>query len=176
MTLSDLASIGSLVSGLAVLVSLVYLNIQTRQSSKHTRALIQQGRSALWAELPLRYAQDPVLSDLRLRADIDALALDRTEIFRYRQSMFSDFYFWEDQFYQRRDGLLDDDRFAGTARVIEIRFHSPAVRHSWKQARNAFGKDYQSFMDDILRRTPVTARRADPLEAWKAGIEAELGA
>jgi hypothetical protein len=31
MTLSDLASIGSLVSGTAVLVSLVYLSLQNRQ-------------------------------------------------------------------------------------------------------------------------------------------------
>jgi len=53
MTLSDLASIGSLVSGIAVLVSLVYLAQQTRQNSKHTRALIQQGRAIQSADMPL---------------------------------------------------------------------------------------------------------------------------
>src|SRR5215469_17016584 len=38
MTLSDLASIGSFVSGIAVLVSLVYLAIQVRQNTRNLRA------------------------------------------------------------------------------------------------------------------------------------------
>ena len=44
MSLSDLAAIGSLISGVAVLISLIYLARQMRQNTKHTRALIQQGR------------------------------------------------------------------------------------------------------------------------------------
>jgi hypothetical protein len=43
MTLSDLASIGSLVSGVAVLVSLVYLSSQVRQTEKNQRALMESG-------------------------------------------------------------------------------------------------------------------------------------
>lgn len=46
MTLSDLASIGSLVSGVAVLVSLFYLNLQVRQTERNQRALINQGAMA----------------------------------------------------------------------------------------------------------------------------------
>ena len=34
MTLSDLASIGSLISGIAVLISLIYLSLQVRQAEK----------------------------------------------------------------------------------------------------------------------------------------------
>jgi len=44
MTLSDLASLGSLISSVAVLVSLTYLAYQIRQSTKRTRALIQSAR------------------------------------------------------------------------------------------------------------------------------------
>lgn len=44
MTLSDLASLGILISSVAVLVSLTYLAYQIRQSTKHTRALIQLAR------------------------------------------------------------------------------------------------------------------------------------
>ena len=45
MSLSDLAAIATVISGLAVLGSMIYLAQQTRQNSKHTRALIQQGRA-----------------------------------------------------------------------------------------------------------------------------------
>ena len=50
MSLSDLASIGSLVSGMAVLVSLIFLYIQLReihsqvlQAEKNQRAMMNQG-------------------------------------------------------------------------------------------------------------------------------------
>ena len=61
MSLSDLASIGSLVSGVAVLVSLIYLSQQTRQNTKHSRALIQQGRSLGSQDYLVQQALDPSL-------------------------------------------------------------------------------------------------------------------
>ena len=57
MSLSDLASIGSLISGVAVLVSLVYLSLQIRQNARHSQALIQQGRAARIADTALRLAE-----------------------------------------------------------------------------------------------------------------------
>jgi hypothetical protein len=44
MTLSDLASVASILSSAAVAVSLVYLGVQAHQNAKHTRALIQSSR------------------------------------------------------------------------------------------------------------------------------------
>ncbi len=46
MSLSEIASIASAVSGLAATVSLIYVGIQIRQNVHHTRALIQQGTAA----------------------------------------------------------------------------------------------------------------------------------
>ncbi len=43
MSLSDLASIGSFVSGLAIVTTLVFLLIQVRQTEKNQRALLNQG-------------------------------------------------------------------------------------------------------------------------------------
>ena len=44
MTLSDLASIGSLVSGAAVLGSLIYLALQVRQTDRNQMAAIRHSR------------------------------------------------------------------------------------------------------------------------------------
>jgi hypothetical protein len=46
MTLADFASFGTALSGAAVTASLIYLAIQTNQSTRHTRALIHQGSAA----------------------------------------------------------------------------------------------------------------------------------
>ena len=53
MNLSDLSSIASLVSGIAVVVSLVYLAQQIRQNTKHSQALIQQAVDAQFGHAAL---------------------------------------------------------------------------------------------------------------------------
>ena len=45
MSLSDLASLGSFVSGVAVLISLIYLALQVRQTEKNQQSLMQQGQA-----------------------------------------------------------------------------------------------------------------------------------
>jgi hypothetical protein len=47
MSLSEIASVATAVTGLAVTVSLIYVAFQTRQSVRHTRTLIQQRTAAI---------------------------------------------------------------------------------------------------------------------------------
>ncbi len=51
MTLSDLASVGGVISGVTVSVSLVYLGLQMRQNAWRSQALIQQGRASRTVEI-----------------------------------------------------------------------------------------------------------------------------
>jgi hypothetical protein len=46
MSLSDLAALGSFVSGVAVMVTLIFLLLQMRQANRNQRALMQRMRSA----------------------------------------------------------------------------------------------------------------------------------
>src|SRR5665213_3244937 len=101
MTLSDLASIGSLVSGVAVLVSLIYLAQQTRQNSRHTRALIQQGRASQGqAGIVQWIATDPSTAEVYLRGCEGDITMDRVQFIRFIYMMISAFFAWEDSFYQ----------------------------------------------------------------------------
>ena len=45
MSLSDLAAIGSFVSGIAVFFSFFFLALQLRQANRDQKALMQQGRT-----------------------------------------------------------------------------------------------------------------------------------
>jgi hypothetical protein len=47
MILTDLTSLASLVSSVAVLVSLLFIGLQLRQSNRNQRSLMQQGRSVM---------------------------------------------------------------------------------------------------------------------------------
>ena len=61
MTLSDLASIGSLVSGAAVLGSLIYLALQVRQTDRNQMAAIRHSRVTRAVDVLMAHA-DPSLA------------------------------------------------------------------------------------------------------------------
>jgi hypothetical protein len=67
MSLSDLASLGSFVSGFAVLVTLVLLLLQMRQSNQNQRALMSQGNIDRIGNI-LRWLAEPHIADLDFRA------------------------------------------------------------------------------------------------------------
>jgi hypothetical protein len=59
VSLSDLASIGSFVSALAVVVTLAFLLIQTRQTNRNQQSLMQQARTERTVGLRLNQTEPP---------------------------------------------------------------------------------------------------------------------
>src|SRR5476649_1288792 len=114
MSLSDLAALGSFVSGVAVVTSLVFLYFQVRQVSEQVRqaernqqAAIRQGRTTRIVEMMLAI-MDPAIAEAMMKvargdADITALQLEQ-----YRRYMIASLNHFEDSFYQHEEGLLND--------------------------------------------------------------------
>jgi hypothetical protein len=175
VTLSDLASIGSVASAVAVIVSLLYVAQQTRQNTRHTRALIQQGRAVQSTENPLRWAENETLADLYIRGNAGDRSLTRVEVMRYSMLIVSVFWYFEDQFHQHRDGLVADDRFEGSLATLAINLRWPGFRACWRQNRYLYGAAFRTFMDDILARAVLEAP-PDPAAAWNAALDAERAA
>jgi hypothetical protein len=173
MTLSDLASIGTLISGLAVLASLIYLGLQVRQNTNHSRALIQQGRAARNAEFNLRLAEfdfsdgidkcfagDPDVSDRDLRR---YLFLTRANVLSF-----------EDSFLQHREGLMEGPAFEHFQRVVQIAMHGHGFRAAWKLMRPTFGSDFGAYMDKLASEA-VGRIAPSQLALWKVAIDETAG-
>jgi hypothetical protein len=128
MTLSDLASIGSLVSGVAVLVSLVYLAQQIRQAAKHTRAQIQQGRTQRITEQQLAFADAGLSAAWIAASGLDATP-DAVRERQFRLQCIVLYVGWDDTLAQYRDGLISEDQFARFRRQMIVMLQaSPAAR------------------------------------------------
>jgi hypothetical protein len=170
MTLSDLASIGSLVSGLAVLVSLVYLSQQTRQNARHTRALIQQGRSDQYMSYSNTLATDPAMAEVFVRGSAGDTTMSDQQILSYFFLTISAIYSMEDLVHQHKDGLIDEDRHTALLAIAKRRLQSPGFRAVWQTARADHGPDYQEFIDTLIRDNPLTPP-ANIVANWKAALE-----
>jgi hypothetical protein len=157
MTLSDLAALGSFVSGVAVLVSLVFLwfqlrqmNEQVRQSERNQRAQIRQTHSMRISENFLRRVDH---ADLWVKTYKEEPLTD-AEIYQVFQATSAVWFHIEDSYYQHRDGLLDEA--AGQANLTGLKFamQLPQFRAAWPFIRpSTIGTDFVSVVDKMMAET-----------------------
>ena len=172
MSLADLASLGSFVSGVAVVVSLLYLGMQVRQAEKNQRALIQQGRAARLADIQLRLAEPSLAATYNKATRGEELSV--AEIAQFRHSVRAIMVGVEDVFFQHRDGLLPRAAFESTTQSLRTTMASPGRRAMWTLQRNLFERDFQAYIDAIVRETPLS-RPGDDQAEWNAAVASELG-
>jgi hypothetical protein len=165
MSLTDLASIGSLASGIAVLFSLLFVGVQIRQSNRNQRSLMQQGRSARNVELLLRLTE-PRLSGIMARILAGDDVTDE-EFISYYGFAAAVFWSYEDSFLQLNDGMLDPKAWDSDVLTLRGLLSNPAYRAVWRTVRDSIGGDYKAFIDQVAaearksapRRAPTTLRQ-----------------
>jgi hypothetical protein len=171
MSLSDLASLGSFVSGVAVLISLVYLALQVRQAEKNQRAMIQQGRADRDADQALRLAE-PALGTIWAKGVVAPENLSSVEIDLFMQACIASFLSAEDSFLQHRAGLLDQSAYGAFVTGWEFKARLPGIRVAWQGAKHLYGAQFVTFMDELTRRAPPSlwSSEAAKLDHWRATV------
>ena len=167
MTLSDLASLGSFASGIAVLVSLIYLSFQIRQNTLHQRASMQQGRAAREVDLIMRTAE-PGMAGVMMRGRAGDASLDPAELEQFLRVATAMFMNFEDGYLQARSGMLDPRSVASDDEALRkhILPHL-GFRTAWTMRASGMQPDFRAHIDQLLRDTPISHER-DRIATWKA--------
>ena len=178
MSLSELAEIGSFISGVAILTSLIFLYFQLRQikhqvkqAEKNQQSAIRQGRATRTVGIVLTGAK-PSLADAFVKGNSGMEDISLTQLAQYSAVCRATFINCEDTYYQHKDGLLDEAAFAGFVAGMKGSFLNPGYRAQWKNARRNYGIEYVEFMDKLVAETPVLAP-ADLLARWRTDVAAE---
>jgi hypothetical protein len=172
MSLSDLASLGSFVSGFAVLISLIYLSLQVRQTKRNQQIAIRHSRATRIVELQLALA-NPGVADAWLHGSGSPQEITQTELSQYINLCRALFFHFEDSFYQREEGLLNDDAFETVVAGARLSARSPGWRAAWRMARPNFGGPFLAFMDAVVAASAVEPPVDVSLEAWKIAFSSE---
>jgi hypothetical protein len=171
MTLSDIASIGSLISGTAVLGSLVYLSVQVRQTERNQQASIRQGRINRAVELVTARMVPAVAGAVSSGLEGDQnLTAEQLALF----VSYVDGYFLhaEDTYYQHEVGLLNEAAFDTFATYQRVAFTQCGMRVQWKRQRVYYAGAYLRFMDALLAEATIAPAR-NALTDWQADVLAE---
>lgn len=149
MSLTEVSTAASILSSLAVAASLIYLALQTHQNAKHSRALVNQGRLALIANLSLKATDADVAAAL-----LKPVGVTPTEE-NIRQAQFGYWVAaanvgWMDSFAQHERGLLDDDVYLTFRRTLANILNQPEARTMWENYLRVPGTKYAAFVDDVI--------------------------
>src|SRR5579863_8644795 len=159
MTLSDLASIGSLVSGVAVLISLLYLALQIRQAEKNQRALMNQGAVARSVG-SLALGAQPDLGDLLARATGGETEFSSGEAYQLHMMLRISLLSLQDNFVQHRAGLVDQITYDNLQVASRTMLSRAVFRAIWNDTRLSFAPELRKLVDSIIAETPL----AEPLD------------
>jgi hypothetical protein len=174
MTLSDLASIGGFVSGMAVVITLILLLIQMKQANVNQRALMQQMRSARTIDTLLKVS-DRYISETVCAAWKSGTDLSESQILSYLQAMAATLFNWEDSFLQMKGGTLDATVFESDKDALRICASIPAFRVAWRMNRQNYCSGFRELGDSILDKVKV-APTPDLKSIWASMMAEELAA
>jgi len=176
MSLSDLASLGSFVSGVAVLISLVFLyfqlrqvNAQVRQAERNQRALLQHGRAGRAADTNFELANR---AELLSRVALGDRAVTGDDFRRFHYVSQAIFFGFEDTYYHHCQGMLDDASFESSLASMRAWLAMPGSRAWWRTTREWREPGFRAVVDALEEAAPL-GPRADIVVVWKEELARE---
>jgi hypothetical protein len=164
MTLSDLASLGSFVSGVAVLVSLAFLYYQLRQigaqmkqAEKNQRAMMTQGavgRSVAQTNWIGEHAALFVKVGAAPETLTDAETL---QIIAYVRTLVLNF---QDYHHQHEGGLIDAMGYNMAVGAVRYWLSIPALRAVYLD-RAVFAPDVRQLIDRVIKGAPLLKHESE---------------
>lgn len=140
-----------LLGAIGVIVSLVYLASQIRQSSTVNRLTLQENYIAGLTDIFVSISADRELNRIwRLGNSTDEMSdEDRERLGMIYHSLFQRFELvWE-------SGQLDSPTGRRTRRLIDRSVRSPATQSWWSRQRELYDSSFVEYVDDRMRRAQV---------------------
>ena len=171
MTLHDLADLGSLVNGLAILASLVFLGVQVRHGLRVQKAAMHQARVERVTNVSLTLVQPPI-SEVLAKAASGAADFSAGEVMQLFHIVRIQVLALDDAFWQADAGFLDAQSLETTVLTMKRLMANPVWRTAWHLVRPQVAPVLRTRIEQIVKETPLAPPK-DWALAWKeayAGI------
>jgi len=163
MNWTKLSAISEILSSVAILVTLIYLAIQTQQNADAIQASTRQAILEADQQLLLSTMEDQELQVIRYKPELTddekiQLGVWLIAFIRMRENNWS----------QYQNGVLDEATWYSYRSSIVAGLSSAKARTWWQKYavnRGAFDSEFMSMVDELLANTPVQ-KRSPLIEAF----------
>jgi hypothetical protein len=156
VTLNELGSLGEFISGLAVVVTLVYLALQIRHNTRAVRSSMHQDMVESTLRIAESVSDNPDVGRIVLKANEDYDGLTKEEFVRfeaYAERVFGNF---ESVFYSYRNSMIEQDLWESWEASYLADISRTAMRRFWHEDRPMHLRDYMEFIDQFYRKNPAS--------------------
>ena len=148
----------ALLANIGVIVSLVFVGEQVRQSAQATRtATIFELKNA-WLDVNLALATNPdlamALTDVNASGWEASASVSKIQVGAFYRSMIHN---WSTGYYQYRQGTLDDEQWAPYLRQMKIDARDPVMRRIWSDWRFIYDDEFQALVDGYMAKAANAA-------------------
>lgn len=154
MSLTDVASLASVLSSLAVCGSLIYLALQVRQTDRNQRTVLQQATSALNVESLWKFgeAHNVALIAKVWNGESEFSQSEATQLaYLMRATMFG----LQDQFLLNNRSLVDARQVATHELGVRRILGAPAFRALWVASRGGYAPQFAAYVDALIADAPL---------------------
>ena len=142
------SAVAGMLAAIFVGVTVVYLALQVKASTKATHSQTYQLATSALAEMAGIIGRDTQLARIFRIGMVDPSALNEDEFTQFGYLGISLFRRFENVFFQYQSGMIDEDFWVGHRDNILWFFHRPGTQIWWKDRRFAFSKRFREFLDD----------------------------
>jgi len=168
MSIQDWGAIGELVSGIAIVVSLIYVGVQLRQGTQATRVGASQAFVTSHCAMtgPI-YGYGSDFRDLYWRGLGGLANLQGSELAAFGAWMGSLMRMQESFYFQWKAHAFEDPMWSGWMRQYRDLFGYPGIQEVWALRRNQFSPEFCEFVEGEM-----IGRASTPLYAADEGVHA----
>ena len=155
MTLTDYSAVADLLAAFGVIVSLLYVGYQVKETRKAVRAATAQARTDLGVQLiSARWTSN--IADLLMTSVDDPESLSKADKFKLKGFFTAHVRHCMNMFYQQQEGLLDEFWSHGVARVTVYWIRNyPFMVDEWKSIQKTLPPEFVKFINDELEKNPT---------------------
>jgi hypothetical protein len=149
--LSQLADLSTIIEAIAVVVTLIALFFQLRQTNKIARTTAYQNLCDTYNQFICTVVQSEQLSDLFYRTGrLKPETLDATQEAQFFFVATLYFGFHENLFIQKQNGILPRELYQGWKSALKYNLQTPGFEAYWKREKREYVPSFRVYVDDCL--------------------------
>lgn len=148
--LERLGSLASVISALAVVVSVIYAAVQIRHNTRAVTSSAFQQVVNSFAQISFEIAKDRELASLYIRGGRDFNSLDEVERAQYSLMLLSFLRRAENVLFQSTSHVLNGEHWSGIRTSIKTILDPPGARSCWREIQDRLNPEFRGFVESLI--------------------------
>lgn len=167
MTLETIAQIASIIASVAVVLTLIFIALQMRQTLQLTKMSAAQTATVLLSQNYGRVIEHADLAEILSRDVEREEDFDKADMLRMTNFVAVQFRYYEMLYAHMRAGIFDPDLWAGVEQRLHSTLDLPRIRVWWDENRLTYAPSFVTLVDKVYREEARKDGEPDTTRAYK---------